>query len=115
MTKVSGHGATDPVDPEVTHSRQSVHNAKLVVTFSAAIAATFVASTLQTGEPNSWEKWAAGLMGVTLILTLFVVALPPKHSTRWTNWAYGLMVAQMVVSTAASVAATIGLVFRDWV
>ena len=111
----SGHGGPNPDDGDVAHSRQSVHNAKLVVTFSAAIAATFVATTLQVGDPNSWEKWAAALMGLTLVLTLCVVVLPPKHSTKWTNRAYCLMVAQVFLSTGASVAATIGLVCRDWV
>jgi hypothetical protein len=44
---------------EVAHARHVIQTAKLVVTFSAAIAATFVASALQTDDPDCWDIAAA--------------------------------------------------------
>jgi hypothetical protein len=45
-----------PHDREVGYSRHVIHKAKLVTTFSAAIAATFVATTLQTDPLSSWTR-----------------------------------------------------------
>jgi hypothetical protein len=114
-----------PHDREVGYSRHVIHNAKLVTTFSAAIAATFVATTLQTDPLSNWDKAAVALMGATLVVTFCVIALRPKHhdaeisasdlqhAKRRTHRAHWLMVAQLVLSSASCVVAAIGLLSQD--
>jgi hypothetical protein len=102
-----------------------------VVTFSAAIAATFVASALQVNDehaerPTSWDVFAAILMILTALITIAVVVLPPRHregrlddhaannAKCWARLAYGLMSAQVVFATASSVIAALGLLFPKW-
>ena len=52
---------------EVTHSRNVIANAKVVVTFSAGIAAAFVTQVMhKTDDP-------------VLAITIVVVLLPPGH------------------------------------
>ena len=115
-------------DREVGHSRNVITNAKLVVTFSVAIAATFVAGALQVSEPKPtrWDHAAAWLMIPTAILTICVVLLPPGHhkgelkdsdvasAKGWARLAYGLMMAQVIFSAASSVVAALGLLFPTW-
>jgi hypothetical protein len=123
------HGTAKSYERELTHSRHVIANAKLVVTFSAAIAGTFVATALQ-GEDKNWlDEVASGLMLLTLLFTFAVVAFPPRHHKhdlgdltdsafealqRRTRKAYGLMVTQVVLSVLASAAAAVGLLNADW-
>ncbi|MBE1548862.1 hypothetical protein GGC64_002886 [Mycobacterium sp. OAS707] len=98
-----------------------INTAKLVVTFAAATAATFVATALQTGNPNCSDRWAAWLLIPTLVITVGLVVFPPfhhegeltpekfQHVKRWTWAAYALMVAQIAFAAASSVVAVIGL------
>lgn len=44
------------VEREVGHSRHVIANAKVVVTFSAAIAATFVATSMQAQNQRWWNE-----------------------------------------------------------
>ena len=123
------HGTANSYERELAHSRHVIANAKLVVTFSAAIAATFVATALQ-GEDKNWvDEVASGLMLLTLLFTFGVVVFPPKHHKhdltdltatdfkalqRRTRKAYGLMVVQVVLSVLTSAAAAVGLLNADW-
>jgi hypothetical protein len=114
---------------ELAHSRQVIATAKLVVTFSAAIAATFVATSLQGRDENYWDDSAAFLMLLTLVLTIYVVLLPSRHHKgdlghmsdlafqalqTSTQRAHRLMVAQVALSVLASAVAALGLLAGDW-
>lgn len=115
-------------DREVGHSRDVINNAKLVVTFSVAIAATFVAGALQVSEPEPtrWDHAAAWLMIPTAVFAICVVLLPPGHrkgelkdidvasARKSARWAYGLMIAQIGFSAISSVVAALGLIFPKW-
>jgi hypothetical protein len=123
---MSAQGPMDKwVEREIAHARQVIANAKLVVTFSAAVAATFVSAELQKTDSTAWDEVALGLMGATLIFTFWVVLLrnkphrfeddpAPFDSARKTaEWAHWLMVVQVVLS-AASVVAVVGQVRPEW-
>ena len=49
------------VERELTHSRNVIANAKVVVTFSAALAATFASAALDSKKDSGWDEWAAAL------------------------------------------------------
>jgi len=111
---------------EVTHSRQVIANAKVVVTFSAGIAAAFVTAVMEnTDDPNAWDEWAMRLMGLALVITLVVVLLPPGHHegkltprsvtcAKWRTYvAHWLMVVQVVLSLS-SIVAVVGLLRPEW-
>ncbi|MDT5017389.1 MAG: hypothetical protein QOD39_3549 [Mycobacterium sp.] len=120
------------LEREVKHSRQVVSTAKLIVTFSAAVAATFVAGTLQVTDSSSpanstsWDQWAAWLMAAAIVFTIIVVLLPPRHhdgeldkddldeAKKYAWCVYRLMIAQLACSLASSVAATVGLLHPKW-
>jgi spore maturation protein SpmB len=111
----------NPYEREVKHLRHVISTAKLVATFSAAFAATFVASTLQTDARDGWDIAAAVLMVPTLVLTFCVVFLRPKHHLEElgaaafdsvklrADWAHLLTVIQVGLAAAASGVAAIGL------
>jgi hypothetical protein len=120
------------LEREVKHSRQVVSTAKLVVTFSAAVAATFVAGTLQVADSSSanstsWDQRAAWLMAAAIVFTIIVVVLPPRHhegeldkddldeARKYTWCVYFLMLTQLAFSLASSVAATVGLLHPKWI
>jgi len=128
------HGATRWLQREEAHSRHVLSTAKLVTTFSAATAATFVATALQSGSPNVPDNAAAVLMLVSLALTVWVVVLPRKSDVKVEHLrgktprevqtkllsaaeadaararlVYWVMVAQIAFAAAASLIAVIGL------
>ena len=108
---------------EVAHLRQVINNAKVVVTLTAAIAATFVAGTLQVERATHWDHAAAALMLVTLGLSFWLIALPPKPHVveldysayhvvkKRTCRAHWLLVGQIIFSGLSCAAATIGLLW----
>lgn len=102
-------GTTKSIDPQDPTPHQVVSTAKLVVTFSAAIAATFVATVLQQGKPNCWDYLSVGLMGLTLLVTFVVVVLRPRPSESTASLAHKLMVVQVALSALSSAAAAVGL------
>src|SRR4051812_27706898 len=54
--------------------RARADNLKLIATFAAGIAATLVASALQTGQTPSWHDRAASVgLTVTVVLTALVL------------------------------------------
>jgi hypothetical protein len=56
--------------------RAQVDTAKLLVTFITAVSGTFVATALQVGTSPSRLDWTAvGLMAITVVLALIVVAV----------------------------------------
>jgi hypothetical protein len=121
-------GSAKHHEREVGHSRHVIANAKLVVTFSVAIAATFVAGALQVSAPKQtrWDHASAWLMIPTAVFTICVILLPPGHrkgelkqgdvlnARTWARLAYGLMIAQVTFSAASSVVAALGLLFPKW-
>src|SRR5690349_657890 len=69
------------LEAEVLHLRQVISTAKVVVALTAAIAATFVAGTLQVDTKTYWDHTSAVLMVVTLGLSFSLVTRPaPPHS-----------------------------------
>jgi hypothetical protein len=117
----------NPYEREVAHLRQVISTAKFVVSITAAIAATFVAGTLQVDPQTHWDHAAAILMAITLGLTFWVVWLRPKtHRCELTDatvtdvekqacWAHWLMVAQVVFSAASCALAAAGLLWpHSW-
>jgi hypothetical protein len=115
----SNQGTPQWVERELTHSRHVIANAKIVVTFSATLAATFVSAMLdKTNDQSCLDEAALILMGFSLGITLCVVLLPPHHrrgelaensydaAKRRAMWAYWLMVVQVIVSVASIIAIT---------
>jgi len=106
---------------EVTHLRHAINTAKIVVTLTAGIAATFVAAELQVTDRNPWEKTAALLIIPMLCATFWILVLrPPSHDhemdldtyTKTKDLAdlvHRLMVAQVAFSALSSVVAALGL------
>jgi hypothetical protein len=110
-------------DYDDTHAHRVVSTAKLVVTFSAAIAATFVVAAIQAEHDPWWlDEIAAPLMFVALLCTIRVVMLPPrphkskraKDAQELADQAHMWMVWQIWISSAASLVAAIGLLVCDW-
>lgn len=66
---------------EVAHLRQVIGTAKVVVALTAAIAATFVAGTLQDKvTPTHWDHASLALMAPTLLISFWLVTRPvPPH------------------------------------
>jgi hypothetical protein len=105
------------VEREVAHSRHTIANARLVVTFSAALAATFVSAFMnENPERGVWDEVALVFMGLTLLYTIRVVLLRHKSQegpldldayagakTR-ADKAHRLMVTQVVFSLLSVVA-----------
>jgi hypothetical protein len=59
---------------EDAHSHRGLQTAKLVTTFAAAIAATFVATALTEGpEPSCWDELAVGAMALSVLGVLAIV------------------------------------------
>jgi hypothetical protein len=59
---------------EDAHSHRGLQTAKLVTTFAAAIAATFVATALAEGpEPSCWDKLAVGAMALSVLGVFAIV------------------------------------------
>jgi len=67
------YGTAKWVEREDAHARQVLSTAKLVVTFSAAIAAGFVSAAMQANNEGGWAHTAAILMLFTLLFTIWVV------------------------------------------
>jgi hypothetical protein len=62
------------VSREETHSHRGLQTAKLVTTFAAAIAATFVATALAEGaEPSCWDEAAVVAMAFSVLGVLVIV------------------------------------------
>jgi hypothetical protein len=104
------------VERELTHSRHVIANAKVVVTFSAALAATFASAALDR-NPSGWDEWAVRLMLTNLVVTLVVILLRSGHrrgeldhdpARRVALLAYWLMILQVALSVATIVAAIAG-------
>lgn len=72
----------DAREREVKHLRQAIGTAKVVVALTAAIAATFVAGTLQVNSPETWwDHASAVLMAFTIIVSFWLVTRPvPPHA-----------------------------------
>jgi len=70
------YGTSKWVEREVAHSRRVIANAKLVVTFSAALAATFVAQFMgKEHQEGFWDEVGLVLMVLTLFYTIRVILL----------------------------------------
>jgi protein-S-isoprenylcysteine O-methyltransferase Ste14 len=104
------------VERELTHSRNVIANAKVVVTFSAALAATFVSAALDPKKNSAWDEWAVWLMVSTLVVTAIVIFLRSKHhpgeldddpARELASRAYRLMMLQFGLSVATIVAAVV--------
>jgi hypothetical protein len=121
MSVKSQHDRETPkwIERELVHSRHVIANAKVVVTFSATLAATFVSAMLdKTNDKSCLDEAALILMGFSLGITICVVLLPPHHrrgeldenaydaAKRRALWAYWMMVVQVIVSVASIVAIT---------
>src|SRR5882724_9542030 len=104
--------SADWMEREVAHSRRVIANAKLVVTFTAALAATFVAQFMDKMEKErgGWDIAALIFMWLTLVLTVWVVLLRHKphegelklwvfnDAKKTANRAHLLMVTQVVLA-----------------
>ena len=110
------HATPKWVERELTHSRNVIANAKVVVTFSAALAATFASAALDSNKHSGWDEWAAALMFLTLSVTVVVVLLRAEHhrgeldddpAREIASCAYWLMLVQIGLSVATIVAAVV--------
>jgi hypothetical protein len=125
---------------EDANAGQVLSTAKLVTTFSAALAATFLATALQVGKPTFDDYLAAWAMLAVLVITIGIVCLPkatlnPDHfgskgdsktpdiaeiqqtiiANARTNlcrarWVHRVMVAQVILSSLVSVVAVIEII-----
>jgi hypothetical protein len=103
------------VERELTHSRHVIANAKVVVTFSAALAATFASAALDPKDGTTWDECAVWLMVATLLVTVIVIFIRSKNhhgeldvtedpARRRALLAHGLMVLQVLLSVATILA-----------
>ena len=103
------HESHQWLERELTHSRHVIANAKVVVTFSAALAATFASAALDPKDGTHWDEWAVWLMVATLVVTVIVIFLRSKHRPHELRGikdparitalvAYALMVLQVILS-----------------
>lgn len=63
----------DHVGREDAHAHRVLSTAKMITTFSAAIAATFVVTALQGGHTSNWDKAATVAMALSAIAVFYVV------------------------------------------
>jgi hypothetical protein len=115
-------------DREEAHALQVVTTAKVVVTFWGGIAATFVATAIQTAGNKSLDRTAAILMLFAVVVTAVVVAIPSRPKARGYRFIdacdrtqaaeaavkrakdlHWLMVIQVGLSGLAGIIAAIGL------
>jgi hypothetical protein len=108
---------------EVQHLRQVINAAKVVVALTAAIAATFVAGTLQENEkPTWWDHASALLMAITLIISFWLITqpVPPRSEIDeatfdnlrdHARWTHSLVQVQVLLSGLSCVTATLGLLW----
>jgi hypothetical protein len=105
------YGTSKWVEREVAHSRRVIANAKLVVTFSAALAATFVAQFMgKEHQEGFWDEVGLVLMVLTLFYTIRVILLRHgahegdmgrdvfENAKQISDKAHKLMVKQVVLS-----------------
>lgn len=59
----------------LAHQRSQVDTAKILVTFTLAVAATLVATALQVGTPNRLDIWASAVLGLGFLVTIAVILL----------------------------------------
>jgi hypothetical protein len=110
------------VEREVIHARHVIANAKLVVTFSAALAGTFVSSTLdKTESSRRWDELALVFMCLTLLYTVRVILLRHRphegeldadvfeDAKRRADKAHRLMVEQVLLSLLTVIAVVVQL------
>lgn len=124
------------VDNEEAHARNVIRTAKLVVPFSAAIAATFVSAAMQVADKSWWDDVATVFMVVALGLTIVVLMLPSRppeaeldkdefrdiekrvvaaeNALELATRTHCLMVTQVWASAISSVVAAAGLLIADW-
>jgi hypothetical protein len=119
------HKTPSWVEREVVHSRHVVANAKVVVTFSATLAATFVTVGLENVKESCWDEVALALMVLALGITLWVILLRSGHHRGELDEtaydaardralvAHWLMVVQICLSLA-SILAVIVAKRHDW-
>ncbi|WP_405101502.1 hypothetical protein [Micromonospora sp. NBC_01412] len=60
-------------DRTCARQRAQVETGKLIVTFSAAVAATIVATALQVGKISAWDRIAAVLLGATFLVAIVAI------------------------------------------
>jgi hypothetical protein len=125
MTQGSFENKVAPaaLEREIAHMRQAISTAKFVASITAAIAATFVAGTLQVDPQTHWDHAAAILMAITLGITFSIVWLRPKPHLReldeddvevvekQARRAHWLMLSLVAFSGLSCVAATLGLLW----
>jgi hypothetical protein len=123
MTNQSQGASSTPtsLEAEVSHLRRVISTAKVVVALTAAIAATFVAGTLQVEKETYWDHTSAVLMIVTLGLSFWLVTRPvPPHSDLETAFkdvkkqadrAHCVMQCQVIFSALSCLTATVGLLW----
>ena len=123
-------------DREEAHARQVISTAKLVVTFSAAIGATFVSAVMQAPNTVWWDTGSAVLMLIALGITIKVVLLPSRpeegrldkeafkdaeqrliaagKAVQLADRAHKLVKRQVWFAALASFVAGLGLLLTDW-
>jgi len=68
------------IDREEAHSRYVLGNTKVVTTFSAGLAATFLATAVQEGDHSGWDLAAGVALGAAVLITLVLIAKKRKAS-----------------------------------
>lgn len=74
---------------EEAHAQQALSTAKMVTTFAAATAATFVATALQVGgKPSGWDKGALLAMALASVLVVVIVCHKRKSTSCVNDMAF---------------------------
>jgi len=68
------------LEREEAHSRHVLGNTKLVSTFSATLAATFLATAMTADDHSSWDFAAGVALGFAVLITLVLIAEKRKGS-----------------------------------
>jgi hypothetical protein len=68
------------IDREEAHSRHVLGNTKMVTTFSATLAATFLATAVADGNHGGWDLAAGVALAAAVLITLVLIAKKRKAS-----------------------------------
>jgi hypothetical protein len=121
------HATARWIKRQEAHSRHVLSTAKMVVVFSAPIAAALVVPAMQaTDDPGCLDDLAAALLFIALGFTFYVLSLrlptpklgldvgTAKDGADTASRAHYLMLVQVVLTIASSGLAASALLKPDW-
>jgi hypothetical protein len=95
------YGTAKWVEREDAHARQVLSTAKVVVTFSLPLAATFVVAAMQNNDKARWSEISAGLLILAVTYTIRVLRKRKSELDPTTVEKKSADIVQAALKTAA--------------